>query len=68
MDAIGQRFGSGLARARVVTVAGGGFHTAAITEDGHLWTWGQGQNRYYIYVYVYACVCVCVCVWVGVGV
>ena len=42
VTSIGQRFGTGPLRARVMTVAGGGYHTAAITEDGHLWTWGQG--------------------------
>ena len=40
---IGQRFGSGPLRARVMAVSGGGYHTAAITEDGQLWTWGQGK-------------------------
>jgi len=42
--AIGQRFGTGPLRARVMAVSGGGFHTAAITEDGDLWTWGQGRD------------------------
>jgi alpha-tubulin suppressor-like RCC1 family protein len=42
---IGQRFGTGPRRARVMTVSDGGYHTAAITEDGHLWTWGQGTCK-----------------------
>jgi len=28
---------------RVVTVACGPAHTAAVTEEGHLWTWGNGS-------------------------
>ena len=42
VTSIGQRLGTGPRRARVMTVAGGGYHTAAITEDGQVWTWGQG--------------------------
>jgi hypothetical protein len=29
--------------ARVVAAAAGGFHSAAVTEDGALWTWGLGN-------------------------
>ena len=30
--------------ARVVAAAAGDFHSAAVTEDGALWTWGFGRD------------------------
>ena len=30
--------------ARVVAAAAGRFHSAAVTEDGSLWTWGEGNE------------------------
>jgi RCC1 and BTB domain-containing protein len=30
--------------ARIVAAAAGDYHSAAVTEDGALWTWGQGND------------------------
>ena len=40
-----QRVGAGaFGGARVVAAAAGGEHSAAVTEDGALWTWGCGEH------------------------
>ena len=41
-----ERVGAGVfGGARVVAAAAGLFHSAAVTEDGALWTWGHGDGR-----------------------
>ena len=42
-----ERVGSGaFGGARVVAAAAGEAHSAAVTEDGAMWTWGRGDRKY----------------------
>ena len=44
MDAF-ERVGAGaFGGARIVAAAAGRSHSAAVTEDGALWTWGDGDD------------------------
>ena len=41
-----ERVGAGVFNAKIVTAAGGLYHSAAVTQDGALWMWGDGgQGR-----------------------